>query len=190
MSADIIGLIRLSQARKIASVTRRIGRRHFPEFELRESLPMPAKLYLAPKAVARVARYSLDFSKKISQWDITRARQARLKLQEVAMHMSSLVCSRSYELWRTRLRGGSSSCDSRDSCANCSSCFCFSPSASASQFLGFSSSSSARRRSASSAAMHPEPAEVMAWRYRLSWTSPAAKTPLTLVSAVPGMVTM
>src|SRR5690606_18983446 len=39
-----------------------------------------------------------------------------------------------------------------------------------------------RNRSASSAAMHPEPADVTAWRYIGSATSPAAKTPGTLVA--------
>ena len=53
-----------------------------------------------------------------------------------------------------------------------------------------SSPSSPRKRSVSSAATHPVPAEVIAWRYFLSCTSPAAKTPLTLVYDVPGVVTM
>ena len=47
----------------------------------------------------------------------------------------------------------------------------------------------ARKRSASRALMHPVPAAVTAWRYVLSWTSPAAKTPGTLVWVVPGLVT-
>lgn len=51
-------------------------------------------------------------------------------------------------------------------------------------------SSSDSKRSASSAAMHPDPAEVTAWRYTLSCTSPAAKTPLTEVFVVPGTVRM
>ena len=38
-----------------------------------------------------------------------------------------------------------------------------------------------RKRWASSAAMQPVPALVMAWRYTWSWQSPAAKTPGTLV---------
>ena len=36
----------------------------------------------------------------------------------------------------------------------------------------------------------PVPAAVIAWRHFLSWTSPAANTPGTLVSVVPGVVTM
>eukprot|EP00968_Pinguiococcus_pyrenoidosus_P016566 scaffold1610_cov257-Pinguiococcus_pyrenoidosus.AAC.19 len=43
--------------------------------------------------------------------------------------------------------------------------------------------------SASNAAWAPEPALVMAWRYNLSATSPAAKTPGTDVAVVPGLVT-
>src|SRR5690606_15507454 len=42
-----------------------------------------------------------------------------------------------------------------------------------------------RNRSASSAAMHPNPAEVIACRYTWSATSPAANTPLTEVSVAP-----
>ena len=38
--------------------------------------------------------------------------------------------------------------------------------------------------------MHPEPAEVIAWRYFVSWTSPAANTPGTLVRVLPGSVMM
>ena len=41
-------------------------------------------------------------------------------------------------------------------------------------------------RSASIAAMQPLPAAVMAWRYTLSWMSPATNTPSTLVFEVPG----
>lgn len=44
-----------------------------------------------------------------------------------------------------------------------------------------SSSSSAINFSTSNAAMHPLPALVIACRYRLSWTSPAANTPRTEV---------
>lgn len=51
-----------------------------------------------------------------------------------------------------------------------------------------SDSSSAKNRSASNAAMQPLPAEVTACRHFLSWTSPAAKTPLTDVREVPGSV--
>src|SRR5690606_18562977 len=40
---------------------------------------------------------------------------------------------------------------------------------------------SVRKRCASRAAMHPCPAAVTAWRYTLSWTSPAAKIPGMLV---------
>ncbi len=47
-----------------------------------------------------------------------------------------------------------------------------------------------RKRSASMAAMQPLPAAVTAWRYRWSWTSPAAKTPGTLVAVVPSRVSM
>jgi hypothetical protein len=43
---------------------------------------------------------------------------------------------------------------------------------------------------ASSAAMHPDPAEVIACRYRLSCTSPHAKIPGMLVLVVPGPVRM
>jgi hypothetical protein len=43
---------------------------------------------------------------------------------------------------------------------------------------------SPRKRSASMAAMQPVPAAVTAWRYRESWTSPAAKTPRTLVAVL------
>src|SRR5438067_1600908 len=48
----------------------------------------------------------------------------------------------------------------------------------------------ASQRSASRAAMQPEPAAVTAWRYTKSCTSPAAKTPGTLVVAGPGLVLM
>ena len=41
----------------------------------------------------------------------------------------------------------------------------------------------------SRAACMPVPAAVMAWRHFLSCTSPAANTPATLVSVVPGLVT-
>lgn len=54
----------------------------------------------------------------------------------------------------------------------------------------YSYSCSVRYFSASKAAMHPVPALVMAWRYLLSWTSPAANTPGMLVSVVPGLVMM
>lgn len=60
----------------------------------------------------------------------------------------------------------------------------------AAKSTGSASSSSASSLSASSAAMQPVPAEVIAWRYFLSCTSPAAKTPLTEVCVVPGTVTM
>ncbi len=46
----------------------------------------------------------------------------------------------------------------------------------------------ARKRSASSAAMQPIPAAVTAWRKILSLTSPAAKTPGTLVLVESGAV--
>ncbi len=45
-----------------------------------------------------------------------------------------------------------------------------------------------RKCSASSDAMQPLPAAVMAWRHFLSWTSPAANTPVTEVWVVPGVV--
>ena len=48
-------------------------------------------------------------------------------------------------------------------------------------------SRAAIQRSASSAAMQPVPAAVTAWRQTQSWTSPAAKTPSTLVCVVPGV---
>lgn len=38
--------------------------------------------------------------------------------------------------------------------------------------------------------MQPEPAAVIAWRYLWSCTSPQAKTPGILVSALPGFVLM
>ena len=47
-----------------------------------------------------------------------------------------------------------------------------------------------RKCSADKAAMHPEPAAVMACLHCLSCTSPAAKTPGTLVVAPPGAVSM
>lgn len=50
-------------------------------------------------------------------------------------------------------------------------------------------SSADRNRSASRAAMQPDPAAVTACRYTRSWTSPAAKTPGTLVAVEPGRVT-
>jgi hypothetical protein len=61
---------------------------------------------------------------------------------------------------------------------------------SSSGISGSSASSSEISRSASSAAIHPDPALVIACLYFLSCTSPAAKTPLTLVCAVPGIVRM
>mmetsp|Transcript_23442 Transcript_23442/g.69650 ORF Transcript_23442/g.69650 Transcript_23442/m.69650 type:complete len:292 (+) Transcript_23442:315-1190(+) len=48
----------------------------------------------------------------------------------------------------------------------------------------------ARKCSACSAAMQPVPAAVMACRHFLSWTSPQAKTPGTLVVVSPGVVLM
>jgi hypothetical protein len=47
---------------------------------------------------------------------------------------------------------------------------------------------SCKKCSASSAAIQPDPAAVMACLYFLSWTSPAAKTPGTFVCVVPGFV--
>ena len=47
------------------------------------------------------------------------------------------------------------------------------------------SACSSNHRSASMAAMQPVPAAVTAWRYRWSATSPAAKTPSTVVAVVP-----
>src|SRR5262249_46648654 len=52
------------------------------------------------------------------------------------------------------------------------------------------SSCAARKRSASSAAMHPKPAAVTAWRYTSSVTSPAAKTPGTDVAVENGAILM
>jgi signal transduction histidine kinase len=49
--------------------------------------------------------------------------------------------------------------------------------------------SPARKCSTSSAAMHPVPAAVIAWRHLASCTSPAANTPGTLVAVEPGVVT-
>ena len=48
----------------------------------------------------------------------------------------------------------------------------------------------ASQRSASSAAMQPVAAAVTAWRYVLSCTSPAAKTPARLVAVLSGAVTI
>src|SRR5262249_14798622 len=47
-----------------------------------------------------------------------------------------------------------------------------------------------RKRSAAMGARHPGPAAVTAGRWRWSATSPAAKTPGTLVAVVPSLVSM
>ena len=53
--------------------------------------------------------------------------------------------------------------------------------------MGLRGPGASSHRSASMAAIHPLPAAVIAWRYTLSTISPAANTPSTLVTVVPGL---